>query len=755
MKQTALLICALFSLLSLQAQAPNRFNYQGVARQATGEVMPNRNIGIRANILSDSPDGSIQYSETHTVTTNQLGLFVLSIGGGIVISGDFEDIIWDGKDNFLKIEIDPNGGNDYSFNGTTQLLSVPYAIHSQNASEIGGNAVSASLPTDGQVLKWDDNAKQWVPADGSQNIAYTAGAGITIDAGNTIINTSPDQPISMIGGGATNVTGTYPNFTIETPAPIDNSTTNEIQTLSLNGDTLNLSLGGGSVQLPAVTPVAGPGISIAGNVISNTGDLNPNDDLTNTSNAGGDVTGTFNNLNVTRLQSNPISNITPLNDEVLKWNGASWIPQPDENTTYTAGEGISIAGDIISNTGDTDADATNELQTLSLDGQSLSISNGNSVNLPWVKCPPYGAIMLDPTFSKVYIGEECHVTHLGYALIVNTGGGLFKGPLKIVDDYPTIHLSNSNYSSYLTMNPYGNIILNSQIGDGNFGIGPGNPDSKLRVNGGARIEDYLKMGGSGVFEVDAVGITGGRFKIDAAGNVGIGTNSPDTKFTVNGAIKATQTLIVDNAGTNSGTAPDITLGSASGEGIGSQRTTGTNQWGLDFYTNFTRKMVILNGGNVGIGTSSPAFKLEVNGTAAKPGGGSWTATSDSRLKQNIRPYTDGLNTLLRINPVTYHYNEKSGYDTDAEHIGVIAQELQPIAPYMVTESPIKAEDSSPYLTVDNSAMTYMLINAIKEQQKMIDQLHRENAALSAKTDKLEQIEAELMEIKAMLQERSK
>ncbi|MBL0007115.1 MAG: hypothetical protein IPP25_07990 [Saprospiraceae bacterium] len=398
MKQTALLICALFSLLSLQAQAPNRFNYQGVARQATGEVMPNRNIGIRANILSDAPDGSIQYSETHTVTTNQLGLFVLSIGGGIVISGDFEDILWDGKDNFLKIEIDPNGGNDYSFNGTTQLLSVPYAIHSQNASEIGGNAVSATIPTDGQVLKWDDNANQWVPADGSQNIAYTAGAGIAIDAGNTIINTSPNQPISMTGSGATNVTGTYPNFTIETPAPIDNSTTNEIQTLSLNGDTLSLSSGGGSVQLPAVTPVAGPGISISGNVISNTGDLNPNDDLTNTSNAGGDVTGTFNNLNVTRLQSNPISNITPLNDEVLKWNGASWIPQPDENTIYTAGPGISIAGDVISNTGDTDADATNELQTLSLDGQSLSISNGNSVNLPWVKCPAYGAIMLDLLF---------------------------------------------------------------------------------------------------------------------------------------------------------------------------------------------------------------------------------------------------------------------------------------------------------------------------------------------------------------------
>ena len=768
MKQTALLICALFSLLSLQAQAPNRFNYQGVARQATGEVMPNRNIGIRANILSDAPDGSIQYSETHTVTTNQLGLFVLSIGGGIVISGDFEDILWDGKDNFLKIEIDPNGGNDYSFNGTTQLLSVPYAIHSQNASEIGGNAVSATIPTDGQVLKWDDNANQWVPADGSQNIAYTAGAGIAIDAGNTIINTSPDQPISMIGGGATNVTGTYPNFTIETPAPIDNSNTNEIQTLSLNGDTLNLSLGGGSVQLPAVTPVAGSGISIAGNVITNTGDLNPNDDLTNTSNAGGDVTGTFNNLTVTRLQNNPISNITPLNDAVLKWNGASWVPQPDENTIYTAGPGISINGDLISNTGDLDADPSNELQTLSLNEQTLTISNGNSVGLHWKRCGNF--MVLDSGITNVNFGLDCGFNNI-YPTSLRVGG--------IIECYGSYQLLKGNNGATfdLTNNDQSNIarlnydMLNQRLSlsilgsnspaihllnsNGNIGIGTMNPNSKLHVDGGMRVENYCKIGGSGVFEVDAVGITGGRFKIDAGGNVGIGTNSPDTKLTVNGAIKAAQTLIVDNAGTNSGTAPDITLGSASGEGIGSQRTTGTNQWGLDFYTNFTRKMVILNGGNVGIGTSSPAFKLEVNGTAAKPGGGSWTATSDIRLKQNIRPYADGLNTLLRINPVTYHYNEKSGYNTDAEHIGVIAQELQHITPYMVTESPIKAEDGSSYLTVDNSAMTYMLINAIKEQQEMIDHLNKENAALIAKTDKLEQIEAELLEIKAMLRERNK
>ncbi len=111
--------------------------------------------------------------------------------------------------------------------------------------------------------------------------------------------------------------------------------------------------------------------------------------------------------------------------------------------------------------------------------------------------------------------------------------------------------------------------------------------------------------------------------------------------------------------------------------------------------------------------------LETGGTASKPGGGSWTATSDARLKENIEPYTDGLAQLKNINPVYYHYNQQSGYDTKRQHIGVIAQEMQKIAPYMVGS--FKKEDKE-YLNVDNSAMTYMLINAVKEQQKEIEEL---------------------------------
>jgi hypothetical protein len=146
-------------------------------------------------------------------------------------------------------------------------------------------------------------------------------------------------------------------------------------------------------------------------------------------------------------------------------------------------------------------------------------------------------------------------------------------------------------------------------------------------------------------------------------------------------------------------------------------------------------ILLTQGGNTGIGTTLPAYTLEVNGTAGKPGGGAWTASSDSRLKKNITPYTDGLQTILLIDPVSYQYNELSGYDTEIRYVGVLAQELQKIAPYMVGTY---QKDGETYFNVDNSAMTYLLINAVKE-------LAAQNIEL---TNRVEGLEMELKHLSA-------
>jgi hypothetical protein len=141
-----------------------------------------------------------------------------------------------------------------------------------------------------------------------------------------------------------------------------------------------------------------------------------------------------------------------------------------------------------------------------------------------------------------------------------------------------------------------------------------------------------------------------------------------------------------------------------------------------------------DGGNVAIGqTSTPTWQLTVNGSAAKPGGGSWTATSDGRLKENVEPYSLGLEEVMKIEPVTYHYIENTGHDTRVEHVGVIAQEIQKIAPDMVTEVEMELSDGTKgdYLSVDPSAFTYMLINAIQELKKENEELKARIIAIEA------------------------
>lgn len=125
------LVCA----FSAFAQAPQKFNYQAVARNAQGTVLSNQNVKIRASILDGSANGTSQYSETHSVTTSQLGLFNLAIGGGTVVSGTFANVPWASGDKYLKIEMDATGGNNFSLVGTSQLLSVPYALNAGNGTQ--------------------------------------------------------------------------------------------------------------------------------------------------------------------------------------------------------------------------------------------------------------------------------------------------------------------------------------------------------------------------------------------------------------------------------------------------------------------------------------------------------------------------------------------------------------------------------------------------------------------------------------------
>jgi hypothetical protein len=131
-----LIIMALFSLNKVNAQAPDKINYQGVARSSTGQPIKDQMIKLRLSIINGSVSGTIVYSETHKATTNAFGLYNVQIGTGTIVSGTMDDIIWANGEKYLKVEIDPNGGTDFIELGTTQLISVPYALRAEDAGMI-------------------------------------------------------------------------------------------------------------------------------------------------------------------------------------------------------------------------------------------------------------------------------------------------------------------------------------------------------------------------------------------------------------------------------------------------------------------------------------------------------------------------------------------------------------------------------------------------------------------------------------------
>ena len=135
MKERSTIIVALLMIvLFCNAQVPRKFNYQAVLRDAQHAVIANQEVGLRISILAGSTDGPPLYVETHTVTTNAVGLATLIIGEGSVQGGLFEDIDWGVDDYFLQVEADPSGGSSYEYLGTSQLVSVPYALYSGNIS---------------------------------------------------------------------------------------------------------------------------------------------------------------------------------------------------------------------------------------------------------------------------------------------------------------------------------------------------------------------------------------------------------------------------------------------------------------------------------------------------------------------------------------------------------------------------------------------------------------------------------------------
>ena len=194
---------ATIALTSL-GQSPEGFKYQAVVRDAGNLVLNNQAVGMRLTIQQGSIGGTAVYTETFAITTNAFGLVNLEIGSGIT-SDDFTTIDWANGPYFMETAVDLAGGSSYTVMGTSQLMSVPYALHAKTADNVLNDLVNDADADPANEIQTISRVGTTVTLSSGGSFqdsvgVYTAGAGIDI-TNNVVSVTSPNvENLSMIQG---------------------------------------------------------------------------------------------------------------------------------------------------------------------------------------------------------------------------------------------------------------------------------------------------------------------------------------------------------------------------------------------------------------------------------------------------------------------------------------------------------------------------------------------------------------------------
>lgn len=644
-------LVVIFTLLccSMTALCQDKMTFQAVVRDNNGKLVHGL-IRARITLLQGSENGTEEFQEIHyDVQTNVNGLATFQIGGGTNLKGNLASIDWSQSPYFLRVEIDPTNGPNYAISTVSQLQSVPYAMYAKNSQPgpkgdkgdpgtsvkiLGSFNSSSELPNTGNLgdsylingdlyvwtgASWENVGNVKGPKGEKGDPGQQGPQGPQGEKGDPGLQ-GPQGPQGDPGppGNAGNyIAGSGITIANNTISAEDNSSSNEIQYISVSNGNLILDNGGGYVPLSQLGDEWGSQTVITNATLTGNGT-------------------TTNPLGIAAQGA--------ANGQVLKYNGVAWTPANDNNT---------------------------DAQMLSLAGQTLSISGGNSVTLPtgvtgsgtanylpvWNANSTLGNSKIKQESSKVVIEEnETQFRSTGGAqdgIFISPGGGFndistYAGDLQI-------RTNNNN----LIINP-----TNGKVSIGNIAV---SPNHMLYVDGGVSIHGDNK-----------------ELYVSATKGIRVETGNIKTRL-----------------------------------------------------------------GRIAIGDiASPSYDLHLQtNSAGKPSSSSWTVISDARLKKDIHKYKAGLSDLMKIQPVWFTYNGKGGTPNDTG-VGVIAQELQEVAPYMVTkwkytpdskdekDSGRMSDDSDEeYLAVDNGPMTYMLINAAKELKAENDALKEEVRVMKEKYEK--------------------
>jgi trimeric autotransporter adhesin len=639
-----------FSLLILAAaftataQVPNKFNYQAVARNAIGQAIPNTNINLRITVRGGTAGGPALYSETRKVTTNSVGLFSVVIGGsGATITlGTIAAIDWSLGNIFLQVEADPLGGNNFVAMGVTELASVPYALYAVNGKKGDKGDIGLTGATGAQG---NTGAQGVQGINGAQGVIGNTGA------------TGPIGPqgIQGIAGpiGATGPTGNSgatgplgPTGTQGLPGPIGAT--------GANGATGATGATGPAGNAGPAGPIGATGTigltgpqGIAGNDGKNTL-IKTTAEPVGANCATGGVKQEYG----IDANNNGILDPAEMNVTLTKYicNGA----------TGTAANTWGLTGNVGTNP------AVNFIGTM--DDVAL---NFKVLNSPAGTIEPYSDGGPNPSIGKanIFLGYEAGKinaanngkfnTGVGtYALRSNTNG-LNNAAIGMISLYGNTtgnnntaggnkSLFNNSSGNDNTANGYQS-LLNNQTGNSNVAIGTNAMLSN--VNG----SNNIAVGDSALYNNTISGNVGVGSKAlytntIATGNTAVGFNSLKSSDAINNTATGYSSLLSNSSGTNNTangfsalrdnllgnnntafgyqaliTNSDGNNNTAIGSGADVIGTTLTNSTaiGADAKVNCSNCLVLgasqassLPSVNVGIGTATPTYKLDILTTGA-------------------------------------------------------------------------------------------------------------------------------------------